>query len=182
MSVGLLVVGAPRSAASDVEVLLSRLPALLPVPVVLVQHRGPLDALAAPLGRRCPLSVVEPDDKDDLVPGRVHLAPAGYHLLVDRGTVCLSVEPPEHGCRPSIDALFDSTADSHGASAAALLFAGHEDGLAGLGRLRSRGGRVAVVGEAEEAGVGPEVERLSLADVDGWLSRWVHLPRGRVSP
>ncbi|MCE9669195.1 chemotaxis protein CheB [Myxococcus stipitatus] len=181
MSLGLLVVGAPRGAAADVEALLARLPPALPVPVALVLHRGPFDALAAPLGRGCPFPVVEPDDKDDLVPGRVHLAPAGYHLLVDRGTVVLSVEPPEHGCRPAIDALLESAADSYGASAAGLLFTGHEDGVAGLARLQARGGQVATVGEAE-AGLEGGVEHLAPAEVDAWLGRLLHAPRGRVVP
>jgi len=184
MSVGLLVVGAPRSAGADVETLLSMLPAHLPAPVVVVLHRGPHDLLAAPLGRRCALPVVEPDDKDDLVPGRVYLAPWGYHLLVDRGCVALSVEPPEHGCRPAIDALFESAADSYGAAAAGLLFTGHDDGQEGLGLLKARGGRVAVVKGGSESGEGQEgeVERLSLAEVGGWLTRLAYAARGRVQP
>ncbi|MFP2911347.1 chemotaxis protein CheB [Pyxidicoccus sp. 3LFB2] len=54
-------------------------------------------------------------------------APAGYHLLVDKGCVSLSVEPPEHGQRPCLDALFESAGDSYGPRAAGLLFTGHED-------------------------------------------------------
>jgi two-component system chemotaxis response regulator CheB len=181
---GVLVVGAPRSCAADVEGLLALLPREVAVPVVLVLHRGPHDALAAPLGRRCALPVVEPDDKDDLTPGRVYLAPSGYHLLVDRGCVTLSVEPPEHGQRPCLDALFESTADSHGARAAGLLFTGHEDGMAGLLRLQARGGRVAVVGDDWEGGEGQEgeVERLSPGGVGAWLARLGGAPRARGLP
>ncbi|WP_408888221.1 chemotaxis protein CheB [Myxococcus faecalis] len=182
MSVGLLVVGAPRGAAADLETLLSVLPAHLPAPVVVALHRGPHDRLVEPLGRRCALPVVEPDDKDDLVPGRVYLAPWGYHLLVDRGSVSLSVEPPEHGCRPAIDALFESAADSHGAAAAGLLFGGHDDGLTGLGLLQARGGRVALVGGEDVELFDAEVERLSLGDAGGWLARLAYVSRGRVQP
>jgi two-component system chemotaxis response regulator CheB len=183
-SMGLLVVGAPRAAAADVEALLTLLPRELPAPVVLALHRGPHDALAAPLGRRCALPVVEPDDKDDLVPGRVYLAPAGYHLLVDKGCVSLSVEPPEHGHRPCLDALFESAADSYGPQAAGLLFLGHEDGPSGLALLQARGGRVAVVGEDWEGGEGQEggVERLSPGTVGAWLTRLAHAPRAREQP
>ncbi|MCP3136135.1 chemotaxis protein CheB [Pyxidicoccus xibeiensis] len=182
--VGVLVVGAPRAAAADLESMLTLLPRELPLPVVVALHRGPHDALVAPLGRRCALPVVEPDDKDDLVPGHVYLAPAGYHLLVDKGCVALSVEPPEHGQRPGLDALFESAADSYGARAAGLLFTGHEDGPAGLGALQARGGRVAIVGEDWEGGEGPEgdVERLSQGTVGAWLSRLVSMPRAKVLP
>ncbi|NMO21782.1 chemotaxis protein CheB [Pyxidicoccus fallax] len=182
--VGVLVVGAPRAAAADVESLLTLLPRELAVPVVVALHRGPHDALAAPLGRRCALPVVEPDDKDDLVPGRVYLAPYGYHLLVDKGCVALSVEPPEHGQRPGLDALFESAADSYGPRAAGLLFTGHEDGVAGLHRLQARGGRVAVVGEDWEGGEGQEgeVERLSPGGLGAWLARLAWAPRARGLP
>ncbi|WP_426756788.1 chemotaxis protein CheB [Myxococcus sp. Y35] len=181
---GLLVVGAPRSAAADVESVLALLPPHLTVPVVVALHRGPLDALAAPLGRRCALPVVEPDDKDELQPGCVYLAPAGYHLLVDGSSVALSVEPPEHGQRPGLDALFESAADSHGARAAGLLFAGHEDGVAGLHVLQARGGRVAVVGALQSGGEGEEgeMEQLTLGTVGGWLARLAYVPRSKVQP
>lgn len=181
---GLLVVGAPRCAAADVESALALLPPNLPVPVVLALHRGPLDALAAPLGRRCALPVVEPDDKDPLLPGAVYLAPAGYHLLVDRGCVSLSVEPPEHGQRPGLDALFESAADSHGPRAAGLLFAGHEDGVAGLQVLHARGARVAVVSALQTGGAGEEgaMAQLTLGSVGGWLARLAYVPRSKVLP
>ncbi|MFP2934718.1 chemotaxis protein CheB, partial [Pyxidicoccus sp. 3LG] len=135
-----------------------------------------------PAGTRCALRVVEPDDKDDLLPGHVYLAPSGYHLLVDKGCVALSVEPPEHGQRPCLDALFESAADSYGARAAGLLFTGHEDGVAGLGALQSRGGRVAVVGEDWDGGEGQEgeVERLSPATVGAWVGRLMSPLRARV--
>lgn len=183
-SLGVLVVGAPRAAAADVEALLVLLPKDFPAPVVVALHRGPHDALAAPLGRRCALPVAEPDDKDDLSPGRVYLAPAGYHLLVDKGCVALSVEPPEHGQRPGLDALFESTADSYGPRAAGLLFTGHEDGPAGLTLLQARGGRVAVVGEDWEGGEGQEgeVERLTPATLGAWVARLAYVPRAKVQP
>ncbi len=178
--VGVLVLGAPRAAGADVAALLSLLPQHLTVPVVVVLHRGPADLLAEPLARQCVLPVVEPDDKDELQPGRVYLAPAGYHLLVDVGSVCLSCEPPEHRQRPAIDPLLESVADAYGPEAAALLFAGHEDGWEGLGALRQRGGRAVVVGEGEGGVVEGDVEHLPLSAVGGWLSRLECAPRMKV--
>jgi two-component system chemotaxis response regulator CheB len=178
-AVGLLVVGAPRNASAEVETLLSTLPAMLHVPVVLVLHRGPNDLLTGPLGRRCLLPVVEPDDKEALEAGRVYLAPAGYHLLVDRDGVVLSREPAEHGQRPALDPLFESAADMYGPAAAGLLFAGHEDGWAGFTALRERGGQVALVGEGESV---DGVERVSVNEVKNWLARLAYAPRMKVQP
>ena len=51
----------------------------------------------------------------------MRLAPADYHLLVDAGPqgphVGLSVDPPLHFSRPSIDVLFKSAARYAGMSA-----------------------------------------------------------------
>jgi two-component system chemotaxis response regulator CheB len=176
---GLLVVGAPRSASAEVEAVLATLPARLHVPVVVALHRGPGDLLVGPLGRRCPLPVVEPDDKELLEAGRVYLAPAGYHLLVDRDGVALSREPAEHGQRPALDPLFESAADAYGPAAAGLLFGGHEDGWAGLTALRERGGRAALAGEGEPV---DGVERVGINDVKTWLARLAYAPRVKVQP
>jgi two-component system chemotaxis response regulator CheB len=176
---GLLVIGAPRNASAELEALLALLPASLPVPVVLALHRGPHDALTGPLGKRCALPVVEPDDKDELEAGRVYLAPAGYHLLVDKGSVILSREPAEHGQRPAMDPLFDSAADSYGAAAAGLLFGGHEDGWSGLSALRERGGRVALIGGGAPLEGG---ECVPLSEVKVWLARLSYAPRMKVQP
>jgi two-component system chemotaxis response regulator CheB len=176
---GLLVVGAPRGASAEVELLLSTLPARLHVPVVVALHRGSGDLLAGPLGRRCLLPVVEPDDKEELEAGRVYLAPAGYHLLVDRDSVALSREPAEHGHRPAMDPLFESAADAYGPAAAGLLFGGHEDGWAGLTALRERGGRVALVGDGSPV---DGVERVAVDAVKSWLARLAYAPRLKVQP
>lgn len=181
--VGVLVVGAPRGAGADVATLLAQLPQNFPAPVVVVLHRGPVDLLVQPLSRVSALPVVEPDDKDELLPGRVYLAPHGYHLLVDRGSVCLSVEPPEHRQRPAIDPLLESAGDAYGPNAAAILFAGHEDGWDGLAELRRRGGRGVVVGDGEGEGEGEgDVERISLSGVGAWLSRLGAAPRAKDLP
>jgi two-component system chemotaxis response regulator CheB len=176
---GLLVVGAPQQAAAEVEGLLAALSPRFAVPVILVLHRGPEDVSVGALGRRCPLAVFEPDDKDELAAGRVYLAPAGYHLLVDRGAVCLSREPSEHGQRPAVDPLFESAADAYGPATAALLFSGHEDGWTGLSTVQARGGHVAVVGEGEPV---QGVERVPLSQVKAWLERLSYAPRMKVQP
>ena len=176
---GLLVVGAPKDALAELEALLASLPPSLPVPVILVAHRGAPEVLEGSLGRRCPLPISEPDDKEELVAGRVYLAPAGYHLLVDRDCVCLSREPAEHGQRPAMDPLFESAADAYGPSAVGLLFSGHEDGWAGVAALIAHGGRAAVIGEGSAVG---GVERVPLSEAKAWLARLSYAPRMKVQP
>jgi two-component system chemotaxis response regulator CheB len=66
--------------------LLAALPADFSIPVVVVQHRSKESEhlLVQLLQDSTDLRVCEIEDKDPLVPGTVHVAPANYHVLVDR--------------------------------------------------------------------------------------------------
>jgi two-component system, chemotaxis family, protein-glutamate methylesterase/glutaminase len=48
--------------------------------------------------------------------GRIYLAPADYHLLIEPTSVALSTPPPGNFARPSIDVLFESAAEAHGSA------------------------------------------------------------------
>jgi two-component system chemotaxis response regulator CheB len=75
----------------------------------------------------------------------VLVAPADYHLLVEGGSVALSVDAPEHYSRPSIDVLFETAADAYGERAAGVVLTGaNADGAEGLARIARRGGRAIV--------------------------------------
>jgi two-component system, chemotaxis family, protein-glutamate methylesterase/glutaminase len=143
MSYSVVAVGASWGGLHAVGVLLEALPATFGPAVVVAQHRGTDGPahLAEALATRAVLPVSEASDKDHLEPGHVYIAPAGYHLLVERGSLALSTDEPERFSRPSIDVLFESVADSYGDQAVGILLTGtSEDGAAGLRRIRRRGG------------------------------------------
>jgi two-component system chemotaxis response regulator CheB len=74
-------------------------------------------------------------------PGRVLFAPSGTHLVIERGLVRLTLNPPRHHCRPSVDSLFESIAAEYQARCAAGLLTGMgRDGAAGLLAIRQAGG------------------------------------------
>ena len=72
------------------------------------------------LNRHSKLPVIEPDDKTSIVAGHVYLAPPGYHMIIERGYLSLSLDPPVLFARPSIDVLLESAADSYGEGAVAV--------------------------------------------------------------
>ena len=83
--------------------LLRALPAPLPVPVLLVLHRSRSSEAAVlerVLERDTGHPVREVGDKDELSAGTVHLAPPDYHVLVEGGSVSLSVEEHVNHSRP----------------------------------------------------------------------------------
>ena len=138
-----MVVGASLGGVDALRLLLSGLPKDLPAPVALVQHRSPDGdhSLAQVLARTSRLPVSEAGDGDELEPGRVYVAPAGYHLLVEPGRLRLSVDGPVSWARPSIDVLFQSAAEAYGARVAAILLTcSSEDGAAGIAAVAARGG------------------------------------------
>ncbi|MGE5528409.1 MAG: protein-glutamate methylesterase/protein-glutamine glutaminase [Patescibacteria group bacterium] len=142
--------GGPRGLQSIV----SRLPAGFPAGVLLVQHLpvGFSRAFADRLGETAALPVKEAADGDELVPGRVYVAPAGMQTRVAgaEGRLYLEVgTEPASIFRPSADVTFGSIAESCGAGALGILLSGMgQDGARGLLALRERGART--VAEAEE--------------------------------
>jgi two-component system chemotaxis response regulator CheB len=142
----LVVVGASFGGFDALKVLLGALPAAFPSPLAIVQHQGsPGAGLATLLQRYTALAVADAEDKEDLLPGVAYCAPPGYHLLVEGGSLALSVDPPVSHARPSIDVLFESAADVYGQWTIGVVLTGTgRDGAAGLARIKQRGGRTIV--------------------------------------
>jgi len=139
-----VVVGASAGAVEALLGVLPALPASLPVPVLVVVHvpRDRQSALPTLFAERCLVPVLEAEDKLQSEPGRVYFAPAGYHLLVERGGgLALSVDDPVNLSRPSIDVLFESAAWAYGARLLGIVLSGaNADGADGLACIRARGG------------------------------------------
>jgi two-component system chemotaxis response regulator CheB len=142
-----VVVGASLGGLEAVQSLLRGLPGEFGLPVALVQHRDPLSRtpLAKVLQQSSALTVVEAEDKDEIVAGRVSVAPGDYHLLVDDGRFALSTEAPVRYARPSIDVLFESAAETYGAGVVGVILTGSSaDGARGLAAIQKAGGLIAV--------------------------------------
>lgn len=185
----IVVIGASLGGLHALEVLLTGLPKNLGVPVAIAQHRhkDTNESLSAFLQHQCLLPVTEAEDKEAIAPGRVYLAPADYHLLVEAGHFALSTEAPVRYARPSIDVLFESVAEAYGNRAiGAILTGASNDGARGLLRIKAHGG-LAVVQEpaTAECSVMPraaiyafEQQRLTQAPVGiDWI-----VPLGDIAP
>lgn len=144
----LVAIGASWGGLYALMELLGALPNDFNCPIVIAQHRAPTDdeqRLGAVLGRYSALPIADAHDKTPLEPARAYLAPADYHLLVERGHLALSTDAPVEWSRPSVDVLFESAADSYGSGVVAVLLTGlGRDGAAGLARVRDAGGTTIV--------------------------------------
>jgi two-component system chemotaxis response regulator CheB len=147
VSCGIVVVGSSWGGVAALCQLLRGLPADLVAPVVIAQHRGDAPSILARLLALDTGRVVrDAEDKEAMAPGTVYLAPAGYHLLVERpGHLALSTEGPVRFARPSIDVLFESAAAAYRGGAVGVVLTGtNDDGAAGLSAIVARGGQAVV--------------------------------------
>jgi len=143
----MIVIGASRGGFMALKVLLGALPPSFPMPLAVVLHRQreSEDELALLLQQGCRLPVAEAVDKEPIQPGRVYIAPADYHLLVEPANFSLSTDEPIQFARPSIDVLFESAADVFGPGVIGVVLTGSSpDGAAGAARISRHGGQVVV--------------------------------------
>ncbi len=142
----LIVIGASTGGPPTLQRILEDLGDSVSVPVVIVQHMpvGFTEAFAERLNAYLPLQVGEAHSMEHLLPDTVYIAPAGSHLRIERQgndlIAELSAFPQGMVHVPSVDVLFDSTADVVGHRAIGALLTGMgRDGAQGMAALKYRG-------------------------------------------
>ncbi len=169
-AIGLVAIGASAGGLHALTTILCALPADFQAPIAVVQHLDPRyrSLMAQILGRRTKLLVQEVTPGMQASPGRVHVAPPDYHLLINKdGTFSLSQTDLVHFVRPSIDLLFESLAESFQDRALAVILTGSGmDGSAGVQAIKRRGGTVIVQDEesAEFRGMPAAARRAAHVD------------------
>ena len=155
-STDIVVMGISTGGPQGLKSLIPRLPADFPVPVAIVLHMpvGYTEMYASKLNELSELRVTEAQEGDDVVAGRVFIAPAGRHLTFrranDRVVAHLDLRPLDTPHRPAVDMLFQSAADVYGARTLGVVMTGMgSDGREGAAWIKARGGRILT--EAEES-------------------------------
>ncbi|HEX3343613.1 MAG TPA: chemotaxis protein CheB [Polyangiaceae bacterium] len=171
-----VVIGGSAGSVSALGEILPGLPERFPAVLVVVHLPPSQPSLLAELyAPRCAMRVREAEPFDPIERGTVYIAPADYHLLVERDARCaLSVGPAVNFSRPSIDVLFESAADAFGPGLVGVVLTGASgDGARGLSAIHARGGR-ALVEDPETAEVNA-MPRAALAAVP--TARVLSVPR-----
>jgi two-component system chemotaxis response regulator CheB len=169
-STELIVIGCSLGGMNALQVILSGLTRDLCVPIAIAQHRHKKsnETLPAYFRRQTDLKVVDAEDKQWIQPGHVYLAPADYHLLIERngarGELSLSVDEAVRFSRPSIDVLFESAADAYKDRVVAVVLTGaNDDGSRGAARIKARGGMV--IAQEPETAEAPAMPRATIEAV-----------------
>ncbi|UPG89125.1 chemotaxis protein CheB [Luteibacter aegosomaticola] len=149
-----IALGCSAGGLAALQRLLPALDHRLSVPIVLCCHTGSADVslLVELLARVSSLPVVEAAERAPADPGVIHVAPSGYHLLVEPNAhFSLSVDARVTYARPSIDVLFETAADAWQDGLVAVLMTGaNSDGAHGLKAVRQAGG-YAIVQDPDSA-------------------------------
>ncbi len=171
--IDVIAIGTSTGGPGALSELIPQFSADLPVPIVIVQHMPPLFTrlLAERLDALAPLEVREAKEGQKLRRGQVWIAPGDQHMTVTRkGTdflLNLNRDPQENSCRPAVDVLFRSVAQTYGANVLAIVLTGMgTDGTQGAAVIREAGGEVIVQDEESSVvwGMPGSVVAASLAD------------------
>jgi two-component system chemotaxis response regulator CheB len=162
----IIALGASTGGVQALTEVISNLPATAPG-VLVVQHMPArfTQSFAQRLNDSCAIQVKEAADGDNVISGRVLLAPGGYHMLLHRSGARYYVQvkegPEVHHQRPSVDILFQSVARYAGANAVGAVLTGMgADGAEGLLAMRKAGGRTVAQDEATSIVFGMPMEAI----------------------
>jgi two-component system chemotaxis response regulator CheB len=150
-----LLIGSSTGGPTALNVVLRGLPADFPIGVLIVQHMPPVFTrhLAERLNQDCALAVNEAKGGEVVEPGKVLIAPGDFHLALKRDGVVVRTElrhtPPENSCRPAVDVLFRTAAETFGGGCLAAVLTGMgQDGLRGSEHIAAAGGTVVAQDQA----------------------------------
>lgn len=146
--VSIVVIGGSAGSLDIILNMLDRLEATISFPIVIVVHRKASfdSSLTDLLALRTLLAVKEAEEKEKLSAGVVYVAPADYHLLIEKDrTFSLDYSERLHYSRPAIDATFETAAEVYGPGTVGILLSGaNADGANGLKVIHEVGGLTAI--------------------------------------
>jgi len=169
-----IAIGASTGGPIALQIILSKLPQDLPVPVLIVQHiakgfvKGFHEWLSATSGIKLKIA----EDGETISEGIGYIAPNNFHMGVVRGNkISLSDQPPENGLKPSVSFLFRSVAQTFGPNALGVLLTGMgRDGADELKAMKDKGALTIVQNKESSVVFGMPGEALSIGAADQALS------------
>jgi two-component system chemotaxis response regulator CheB len=143
----MILIGVSTGGPVALSRLLPAIPADIGVPILIVQHMPAVftRALADDLDPKCAVSVREAVHGESPLPNVAYIAPGGKQMRIasapdGKPVIQITDDPPENNCKPAVDYLFRSAANSFPGRAVAIILTGMgSDGTIGL-RLLKRGG------------------------------------------
>jgi len=154
-----IVIGVSTGGPKSLADMLPKLCSMTHLPILLVQHMPPnfTKSLADSLNAKCDHNVIEGLPGTIVEDKTVYIAPGGCHMVVNsKGTRYVldnNNNPPENGCRPSVDVLFRSAAQAYPADTlvGVILTGMGNDGTPSLPHLKNK--NAYLIAQDEESSV-----------------------------
>lgn len=148
-----VVIGGSAGSMPVISEILAALPVNFPLPVIVCIHRmrNHIKGFVETFSTHCNLIIVEPDDKEPISNSKVYIAPANYHLCIEKNRqFALNSDEPINFCRPAIDVTLETAAGIYKNKLIGIILSGaNSDGAAGLLCVKEHGGLVVVQSPAE---------------------------------
>jgi two-component system chemotaxis response regulator CheB len=151
----IVAIGASTGGPMTLEKILTRIPGDYPGAILVVQHMpvGFTKSLSERLNNQCAMEVREAQEDDLVVPGRILVAPGGYHLKIRRNgnkfLSALSKDPRDTLHCPSVDVMMESVARVWPGRILGIVLTGMgADGSRGIKAMKLQGGTIIAQNEA----------------------------------
>jgi len=154
----IIAIGASTGGTEAILSVIKDLPTVMPG-ILITQHmpKGFTKTFSERLDNLSNLSVKEAEDGDEIIDGRVLIAPGDFHLTVKKDVngnniaKCISTDKV-NGHRPSVDVMFDSVNENYGDKCTGVILTGMgKDGALGLLKLKNSGSYT--IGQDEKSSV-----------------------------
>ena len=173
MKYSAIIIGGSAGSFKITSRIISSLPADFPLPVIVCMHRlrNVKTGIISALSNNTRIHICEPFDKDMIEAGKVYIAPANYHLLIEQGNYfSLSTIKPFNHSRPSIDVTMKSAAGVFNKNLIGILVSGaNSDGAEGMMAIHNAGGTT-IVQDPEEA----EITSMPEAAIDSFRPDYIY--------
>lgn len=142
----LAIIGISTGGPLALQNVIPKLPAQLPVPLVIVQHMPPhfTKSLAERLDKASKIHVKEAEDGEMLLNGTVYIAPGGKHITVNKTRkLVISDENLPVLYKPCVDIFATSAAEVYGGRILSVIMTGMgRDGMESYKKISSLGGYI----------------------------------------
>ncbi len=139
-----IVIGGSAGSFQVINKILNGLPVDFELPIIMCLHRlkHVRQGFVEALNLKSSTIVEEPEDKEPIRKGKIYLAPANYHMLIELGhTFALSTDEMVNHSRPAIDLTLETAAYVYKSKLIGILLSGaNKDGAMGMKKIKDWGG------------------------------------------
>ena len=154
-AVRVIAIGCSTGGPKALLTLIPELCSKTNLPILIVQHMpaGFTESLAESINKKSSHTVLEVQGGEKIESEHVYIAPGGKHMVVRNGienemVLGVNDQPPENGCRPSVDVLFRSVGTQYKDGIIAVVLTGMgTDGAKGIIPLHRAGAHIIVQNE-----------------------------------